>query len=429
MIESTYDVVIIGAGPAGLSAARTAARLGFKTLVLERLANLGRPVHACSMIGPVPRQAGLNPSGDLYFRKVDLTIPASAVSGYAARRSWLSPNGLAFAADLAGRGSGPAALVDTPALLGLLAERAGQAGAELRFGTEVTGLLQTSGRITGVRTRDDEIAAAVVMSAEGASREICRMVLPYQRLAGPERYGLIATQELTAPGVGAEHLGQLITLGHRYTSARSAIGMVLAPAPGRLTVSFCLVAGSPHHFTERSARFYLREYMYDDPRVRDLCSGAHVVGEHVTRFVAGSAPAHVTAAGFMGIGDSIAPGGYLGILPAIYLGRQAALVAAGSLDDDEPSAGRLALYDRLYRERILPDLNARYRAVADLMDLPDDELDACCGSLGGRRQAFASLTGALSAEWSTVGGRERRDPSLTGGMPARAAEPALAVLA
>ena len=33
-----FDLLIVGAGPAGLSAARTAARLGFRTLVVDRLA-------------------------------------------------------------------------------------------------------------------------------------------------------------------------------------------------------------------------------------------------------------------------------------------------------------------------------------------------------------------------------------------------------
>ena len=85
MKRSTYDLAIIGAGPAGLSAARTAARLGFSTVVLERLAGAGELSHPCSaIIAPIPRLAlggGAGPDAgaptpNLYFRKIDLNIPS-----------------------------------------------------------------------------------------------------------------------------------------------------------------------------------------------------------------------------------------------------------------------------------------------------------------------------------------------------------------
>jgi len=46
-MTASYDIAIIGAGPAGLMAARTTARLGLRTLLLEKLPRAGELSHPC----------------------------------------------------------------------------------------------------------------------------------------------------------------------------------------------------------------------------------------------------------------------------------------------------------------------------------------------------------------------------------------------
>jgi len=73
--SATHDVVIIGAGPAGLTTAARLAAHGHDVLVLEEHPDVGRPVHCTGVLGveafdelDLPRQAILAVTGEASFR-------------------------------------------------------------------------------------------------------------------------------------------------------------------------------------------------------------------------------------------------------------------------------------------------------------------------------------------------------------------------
>jgi len=49
MSSGTYDLVIIGAGPAGLTAGIYASRIGMKTLIVERVRQVEEPLRPQSL--------------------------------------------------------------------------------------------------------------------------------------------------------------------------------------------------------------------------------------------------------------------------------------------------------------------------------------------------------------------------------------------
>jgi flavin-dependent dehydrogenase len=412
MDSRACEMLIVGAGPAGLSAARTAARLGSTTVVIERLAGPGDLAHPCSsVIVSAPGFVSLEQrDGGLYAAELDLFIPESLIVGHPARQRYTSPGGYEFDLPMDGAGGMPAVVIDKAGLLRSMAQQAVEAGAEIRYLTAATGLLYEGNSVVGVRTTRGEIRARLVLSAEGAARRLAEEAGLYAEPAALQREAFIVSQELDAPAVRAEHLGQIVTLGNRYTSAREAFGTVVLPAPGRASVYFTAFAAPGQRLTVQACWPYLDEYMLRDPRVSGLFTDARILSRAGQRVVIRDAPRQVVCNGFMGLGDAVTPGGRLGILPAIQSGRQAALVAAGAVDDGDVSAECLASYAPVFQSSVLRGLEAESKVMMGLTGMSNEEADRLCQTLQTLHLATPYFSNWRTIAWETVSWLMRQFP-------------------
>jgi digeranylgeranylglycerophospholipid reductase len=114
-VRDTVDVIVIGAGPAGLSAARALATDGRSVLVLEEHEQVGQPVHCTGLLGLDA------------FRELDL--PTHTIRTVLRSARFRGAGGRAVAVDAQGVA---AAVVDRAAFDRSLAQRAVDAGADLR---------------------------------------------------------------------------------------------------------------------------------------------------------------------------------------------------------------------------------------------------------------------------------------------------------
>ena len=404
-----YDLIIVGAGPAGLSAARTTARLGFSTLVIERLSGAGELGHPCSeVLVPAPDFVTERPLlGGLFFPQVDLWIPESLVVLPEVTQKCLSPCGMQFQTALVSdAGTSPAA-VDKPGLLQMMTDQAAASGAEFSFGTEVAGLLYDGKQVVGVRTDAGDIRATIVFSAEGAGGRLTGQATGEGDL--PARHAMVVTWELEAPAVGAADLGRVVTLGKNGADLPTGYGSVSMFQPGRATVSYTALIEDLNCATAESADRYLDLYMQDS-RVRDLLAGARPLSKSSHLFSMSSGQRQVVADGFMALGDAATPAGQMGILPAMYVGRQAALMAAEALDSGGVSRDDLAAYEQLCQALVLPALETETKTTVALMLLDDDEVDRLCQLLNWFHLPIPFLGYNQNVEWAVAPSLMRQLP-------------------
>ncbi|MFD0683433.1 geranylgeranyl reductase family protein [Actinomadura fibrosa] len=153
-----WDVVVVGAGPAGASAARVAAGAGCSVLLLERAVMPRYKTCGGGLIGH--SQTALPPGLNL---KVYETIGSFTFSHVGRRQR-----------SLASSGRRPCLMVFRDELDAALAEAAAGAGAEVRDGVSVTGLAE-DGLVT-VRTSAGPVRARALVGADGSASRIARHV-------------------------------------------------------------------------------------------------------------------------------------------------------------------------------------------------------------------------------------------------------------
>ncbi|NRQ36836.1 geranylgeranyl reductase family protein [Nonomuraea sp. NN258] len=155
----TWDVVVIGAGPAGASAARVAAEAGCRTLVLERARIPRYKTCGGGLIGHA--QAALPPDLPLQVKDVAHSFTFNLVG----RRQ----------RTLASAGDTPILMVFRADLDAALTDVAAKAGAEIRDGLAVSGL-SDDGLIT-VRTSDgDTLRTRALVGADGSAGRVAKHV-------------------------------------------------------------------------------------------------------------------------------------------------------------------------------------------------------------------------------------------------------------
>lgn len=160
-MKPEYDVVIVGAGPAGSIAARYAAEGGASVIILEKDRDVGYPVRC----GEAISKAGVSEF---------ITPDERWISAHISKFALISPDGTEAVIEFGDAGY----VLERRIFDYELAKTAANAGAEIVTRAYVNGLLFENGKVSGVkyeyRGEQKELKAKIVIGADGVESRIGR---------------------------------------------------------------------------------------------------------------------------------------------------------------------------------------------------------------------------------------------------------------
>ncbi len=160
-MKNDYDIIVVGAGPAGSMAARYAAHYGVSVLMLEKDRDVGYPVRCGEAISK---------SGVEEFITPDEKWIAATISKF----SFNAPDGTEVILDFGDAGY----VLERRIFDYELARTAASEGAEILTRTYVNGLLYKDGEVAGVKYEfkgeQKEMKARVVIAADGVESRVGR---------------------------------------------------------------------------------------------------------------------------------------------------------------------------------------------------------------------------------------------------------------
>lgn len=162
-MKDEYDVIVVGAGPAGSIAARTAAEKGCSVLLVEKRQEIGDPVRcgeACNK----------------NIIKSFIDLDQSWISAEIDNIRIFSPDGTVI--NMGSNNEKSGIILERKIFDIALAQSAGNAGVDICTKTSAIGLLKDNDFVSGIRARflgeETEIRSKIVVGADGVESKIGR---------------------------------------------------------------------------------------------------------------------------------------------------------------------------------------------------------------------------------------------------------------
>ena len=380
MLKERYDVVVVGAGPAGSTAAYAAARNGASVLMLDRRRELGVPVQCGEVLSEdILNELKIKPDPQWAIGRTNV-VKIVSPSGIEIRISERKVTGKV------------GYVLNRKVFDKFLAVRAAKAGADVMVGTYVDGLIIEYGRPQGVKAwgMDGklEVPAKAIIAADGVGSRVARWAglnttLKLDDIESGIQFQMVGV-DFESPSMTEFYLGSKIAPG--------GYAWVFPKGEDMANVGLGVLGSR----TERRPIEYLRDFVARMPglskgKVVEINGGGDPVSGPLKKtvkdnlLVVGDAARQVNAL----------TGG--GIDYAMRAGNIAGEVAAKAVSEGNTSEKRLSEYEKRWREQMGKRLERYLKAKDVLLSLTDDDLDKLAEALREVKFDKISLTDMLKA--------------------------------
>ncbi|MDR3102658.1 MAG: NAD(P)/FAD-dependent oxidoreductase [Methanocalculaceae archaeon] len=353
-MKEFYDVLVIGGGPGGALAAKTAAETGLSVLLVEKRPAIGVPVRCAEGIGK---------DALAEFIEADPKWIAASVE----RAVLIGPNGTKFTISNEAAGGKVGYVLDRKVFDRELVWRAVEAGAEIQVHARASAPIMIGGSVQGAIIHQHgkiyEVRAKVVIAADGVESKF------------PKWAGIDTTVPLWELETCVQYIVNDIDIDPKanvfYISNEACPwGYIWIFPKGPRSANIGIgIAGTKSGEGHR-AKDYLDRYLakeFPNGKVTELIVG----GVPVCRPLECSVADNLIIVGDAArLSDPITGGG---IYNAMYTGKLAGNVAAAAIKNGDTSKKALMVYDKTWRDSHLGKTLVRNYAVKESFIKMDDK--------------------------------------------------------
>ena len=375
-VPSKFDVVVVGAGPAGSAAAYVLAKAGFKVLMVER----GRGAGTKELFG-----------GKIYAPPLREVWPS--LDKEAPIHRWVNKERISL---VSGEkittvefklGRKVAFTTYLTEIARWMAGKAIEAGAILVDEVRVDEIVTEGGKVVGIRSGPDTVRADVVVDAEGVNRILLEKLGLAEKI-DPDQVALGVKEVIN---VGKKAIEERLQLGDSEGMAWLIAGDITQGIPGggfiytmKDTIALGLVVhvGKAFEAARKGDLEGTLPQMLEKLRVHPFFSkiwgdadvleyGAHMTIEGGLRYM----PKRLYTDGLVVVGDAaglLLNTGYTirGVDYAVYSGKLAAEAIIEAFNNGGPSAENLSVYEHKLKNSFIYKELARHSGITKVMEDP-----------------------------------------------------------